>query len=66
MQKIKQTWNMLSYNFKTLIEFQLIFKIISLIIFTPLFIKHYILFIKSSNFNSTFNTNTSYNGILNV
>ncbi len=39
MQKFRQTWQMLSYNFKTLIEFQLIFKIISLIIFTPIFIK---------------------------
>lgn len=39
MKKFKQTWQMLSYNFKTLVEFQLIFKIVSLIIFTPLFIK---------------------------
>ncbi len=39
MQKFRQTWQMLSYNFKTLIEFQFIFKIISLTIFTPLFIK---------------------------
>ena len=39
MKKYRYIWKMIQYNFKTLVLFELIFKIISFFIFTPLFLK---------------------------
>ena len=48
MKKIK---NMLKFNLKTLVSFELIYKIITAIIFVPLFLSIFSLITKISGYN---------------
>ena len=48
MKKIKE---IIGYNFKTLISFELLYKIISLVIFTPLFLSCFKLITKITGYN---------------
>ena len=39
MKKMKMVWGMLKYNFKTLVAFECLFKLVTLFFFTPFFLK---------------------------
>lgn len=51
MKKVKQIINIIKYNIWTLIGFQMFFKIISLLIFSPLFLKLFNLIMKITRYN---------------
>ncbi len=50
MKKTKQVLSIITYNLKTLIIFELLFKLLSLMIFTPLFISGFNLIMKLTGF----------------
>lgn len=50
MKKTKQVLDILTFNIKPLIEFELLFKLLSLMIFTPLFISGFDLIMKLNGF----------------
>ncbi len=50
MKKIKKTWQMLKCNMKSLIVFELLFKLLSFLIFTPLFINLFNLIMKVTGY----------------
>ncbi|MCF0126880.1 MAG: hypothetical protein HUJ68_14230 [Clostridia bacterium] len=49
--KAKNIFNLISYNLKTLIEFEMFYKLISLFIFAPFFVNLFNLVMKATGFN---------------
>lgn len=51
MKKVKKVLEIIKYNISTLIGFELIFKILSLMFFTPIFLKSFTLIMKLTGYN---------------
>lgn len=51
MQKVKKVIEIIKYNISTLIGFELIFKLLSLLIFTPIFLKSFTWIMKLTGYN---------------
>lgn len=51
MKKIGKSWAMISYNFKALVGFELLFKLLSFVIFSPLFVHSFDLIMKINGFS---------------
>ncbi|MCM1052864.1 MAG: glycerophosphoryl diester phosphodiesterase membrane domain-containing protein [Ruminococcus sp.] len=50
MKTVKDIWRMVSYNFKSLVLFELIFKVLSLLVFVPLFVNSFDLIMRLTGY----------------